>query len=485
MKSISPSELPAGIERVSETENSAIARLLATREIRQSLAAVLPDVLAVVAGDKKIKKFILKMVGRYLEKSLSRPDDVLENPELQYLFKDGHFIRDITGPLPELVNGLFDLVNTAAQTIEQMETGEKKELFGDLAARLATGQTGTLITRGCRILNDIHKDDPEFFARTLAPGFKNWIETIDFGELKEMVDHSAKDASALVKMANQVMWQYPAKVVLLLSLIPSVVNMATDALDISLEKLNEMPPDLLTDVILSFIREIDARPAAGLFNQLTELARKIHTGSALLGEPGVPKMPQLLSAKIDEIAQNVDPITLWKAKMALAETGASIDRAMAEAVNSRPAYKQLSLIKGPEITNIRVKTVNRRLSFWEALDDAEAAGSVSRSLNAYDVQEAAEVVNQTLRLFNRVGDAQPESISGFIGQFLSAIDDYELAEASRKIFSQAQPSPAARAVVPGLVNWIVQVLKPADDEYEDDAQAARQSLGELFNQQEV
>jgi hypothetical protein len=42
----------------------------------------------------------------------------------------------------------------------------------------------------------------------------------------------------------------------------------------------------------------------------------------------------------------------------------------------------------------------------------------------------------------------------------------------------------ARAVVPGLVTWICDVIKPVDDEYEDDAARARQALRSLLATQE-
>jgi len=486
--------LPAGIRKLSEIDlaeeagkNTAIARILQTREVRQTLADLLPDVLNLLAGDKRVKKVLFRLVGRYLNKSLSRPDDVFEKPELLQLFEDDAFVRNIAEPLPDIINGLFNVIDTAATTIEKLDTGEKKELFGELIEKLATGQTGTLITRGCRIINDIHKDDPEFFARRLEPGFRKWIETVDFGELREMIDRSGNDARAMVVMINEVIWQYPAKVVLLLSLIPSLVNMVTTAADISLEKLNELPPDLLTDVILSFLDEIRAEPVAGVINALTELVRKIHTGSGLLGEPGAPQLPKLLAAKIDTIITAVDPVTLWKAKTALAETGAAFELAMAAAVNRMPAFKQLAMIKGPEIANIHMKTANQKLAHWDSIDDEETAKSMANHFSAYDVQELGEMINNTLRLFNRVAGQRPELLPGLVGQAASAIDEYELAEAARHIFNGAgdRLQPVARAFVPGLVKWISASLKPADDDYENDAEDARAALRSIFEIEEV
>jgi hypothetical protein len=62
----SNSGLPLGIQKLSdadlaETEgkNTALAKILQTREVRQTLSGVLPDVLNVFAKDSKIGKFIM------------------------------------------------------------------------------------------------------------------------------------------------------------------------------------------------------------------------------------------------------------------------------------------------------------------------------------------------------------------------------------------------------------------------------------------
>ena len=414
-------------------------------------------------------------------------DDIFEENELTLLFKDDAFIKNIGKPLPDIINGLFDIIATLTKTIEEMPTAEKKEVFGDVISKIATGQTGEILTRGCRIINDIHKEDPQFFAKALEPGFQRWIESVDFGELKEMAENSAADVRAFVVMANNVMWQYPSKVVLLLSLLPTNVNMLSDSLDISTGRLNELPPDLLTDVILSFIKEIETRPISGLFNQLTEIVRKIHTGSALLGEPGAPQLPKVLSQMIEQIIDKTDPITLWKAKIALAETKATIGQAVAASVNNKPNFKHLSLIMGPEITNIRLKSLNARLEQGDAEDEEEMAKAFAQHLSAYDIQEMAEVVNNTLRIINRLGDERPALFTEFAGQMVSAIDDYELAETAKRFFNGVSKEfkPVARAVVPGLVTWICEVIKPGNDEFEEDAAKARNALRSLFAAEEV
>ncbi len=464
-----------------------VGRLLHTREVRRLLGAILPDLLHLYAGNSRVRKFLADGVGRHFVKTLSPVDDTNESREIEKLFQDDAFVRDVAETLPDLLNSALGLASMTLATVESFETEDKKKLFENLLSRPVADRTGDLVTRGCRILNDIHKNDPEFFTRMSGPGFQRWIEAIDFGEIKEAVDNSTGDLRAFVIMANTALWKYPAKVLLLLSLLPPMVNMLTDSLEISLNRMNELPADLLTDVVLSLIREIDAPNMGNLVNETTELARKINTGSSLLGEPGSPQLPRILADKVEEVVGRIDPATLWKARLAWAETGSVIKLAMTDAVNSRPDLKQLFLLKRPELTNLRIKTHNQAISWWDNMDDGETADSISKSFSAYDVQELGELINNLLRLFNRTGDHLPEFWPGLIEQFMSAIDDDELAGATANFFGvdNGKVSPAARAVVPRMVLWVADALAPADDMHEETARQARIALRNLFSGEEA
>ncbi|MDA8402763.1 MAG: hypothetical protein M0Z56_00990 [Desulfobacteraceae bacterium] len=423
----------------------ALARLLQTREVRQALASILPDVIAVFAGPNPFKQRMMGIVAKYLKRSLARPTDGLEKAELRALFEDPRFFSN-----------------------------------------LINGGTGGMITQACRIINDLHQQDPEFFTKALAPGFKSWVESVDFGEIREMVDTAATDGQAFIRMANHELWQYPAKMVLLLSLLPSTLNFAADALQVSVGKLNELPPDMVTDVVLSFIRELNTLAIAGAVNELTEVARKIHTGSALLGDPGAPELPKVLSKVMGEIIQKTDPATFWKARIALTEIRAAMDQAMASSVKNQPEWKRLNMIKKAEIANIRLHATNRRLADWDSETDENLAAVFTDHLNAWDVQELAEVGNNLLRIFNRLGDASPALFADITGQFVNAFDPLEVSDAAARILNGPGEAvaPLARAVVPKLVVWMCGVLEPTDDEYEAEAQEALAALRRLLMKEE-
>jgi len=276
-------------------------------------------------------------------------------------------------------------------------------------------------------------------------------------------------------------------VVLLLSLLPSLMNGAALALEISIGKLNNLPPDLLADVTLSFLQEIDGDAVGGLVNELAEVVRKLTTGSALIGEPGAPQLPKVLSAKLDEIVGQTDPVALFKARVGLAQIKDESSQALSDAIRKNPEYVRLNMMGSAQIFNTRIRSINRNLSMWEETDDDALSGFMVQQLSSYDVQEVAEVFNNTLRIAGRVWDKAPEACIEFIRQAADAIDPDEVADTVKRVLEDAgeELKPAARTIVPGLVNWVCDVLQPEDDDYEDDAAKARKALRSLLVAEEI
>jgi hypothetical protein len=489
------SNIPVGIHKISGPGSRAyddamtgiVSDILKTREVRQLLITVVPEFLNVWAGRSWWKKTFSKTAGFVVNNQLSQPEDVLGKDEITALFENEKFIKNVAEQLPGVINGVFDALAAGTGSIERMSVEDKQQLFAEILSQTGQGRTGAVLTRCARTLVDIHSVDPEFFTKAIEPGFIKWVESVDLGEFKEMLDNAEVDGRALVEMVMTVLFEYPTKFVVLLALLPGLVNFIMDSLKIILGKVNTFPPDMLTDVVLALAKDINGASIANLLNQLTEVVRKIHTGSELLGEPGSPQLPKDLSGMMGEIISQIDPVILWKSKIALAEIKASTVQTMTEAVNDNPAYKQLDMVNGPEITNIRMKSLNQKLTSWESFDDEETSEFWGQHLAAYNVQETAEVANNVLRLINRLATEKPAIFDEFIGQFASAIDDYELTESVKNVFNGASEEirPAARAVVPGLVTWICDVIKPEDDEYEDDAAKAREAIQSLFAAEEV
>ena len=489
-----PPSTPLGVYRKSDLNRSepsfrasVVRQVLMTREVRELLGALIPDVLSVWADRSLFKTMISRAVGKSLQQSFASPEILRESGDLQQLFENPELIERIADQLPVIFQGFSRALSNALQTVESISAENKKAILKDLVSGIADGGSGEMITRSARIINDIHQSDPEFFTRLLAPGFSKWVESIDFGEVREALENSGPDVRAFIRMTNDIIWQYPSKVVVALSMLPLLINLIAESLDISVEKLNTLPPDLLTDVICGLIRDIDGPAVSGLVNELSEMARKVHTGSALLGDAGNPEIYKTLSKKLDAIMARTDPAALWKARIMINGLKDQVNQAIFDAGTGNDEFIRLALEKSPALANIRMRAFNRRLTLLESLDEEMVSDSLARSLSEYDIQEPAEILNNMLRLLNRLYDSRPEAASAFIRQFADALDLDALSDAARNLLgdSREELRPAARAIVPGLVNWVCDILKPEDDEFEDEAALARDALANLFTPMEA
>ncbi len=466
--------------------NKILERVLKTREARSLLAEVVPVVLKIWEGGSNWRRIVSKVAAGTLKKGFVGSSESGEEP-IEKLFEDPDFLDALVELITGLFTGVEDVLITGAQTLAQMPPDDKKKIVTEKISRLVHGKTGDMVTNCARVINDIQQNDPEFLSRVLAPGIGKWVASVDFGELKEAVDGSAQGVVSLVETANQAMWQYPAKVILCLSLLPSLANIIGRSALVSINQLEEIPPDLLTDIVISMAREIDVSMVVGLTNALAEIGRKLHTGSALLGDAGSPQLPKLFSEKLEEIIAGTDPVLFWKARIVIAEIKASFDQAMADAIHQDPKHFKQAMLKHPERINIRRQHMNRKLLQFETMDDGEFSELWTESLAAYDAQETAEILNNYLKIINRLWDQNPEALMNMVSRFSSALDDDALADTAQHFFNDAGGSfrPVARSVVPGLVTWVCHVLKPEDDAYEEDAARARKALRSLLMSEEV
>jgi hypothetical protein len=461
---------------------SLLRRILQTREIRQSLTSLVPLFFEAWSHNSKAKQLFSKLAGNIVKTQAGRPDDVLDKKELKALFNDETFVKNFARLLPEMVNAVIDILLNTGKCLEKASDNTKKELLQDLISKTGRGKSGELLTTLAKILTEIHQRDPRFFTDSIEPGFKNWVQSVDFAEIKESVDESGEDAIALVKMVNDVLWQYPSKVVSIVSLLPSLVNISIGSLECFIDKFNGLPPDLLTDIVTSLLKEIDDDKLAVIIDQLSEFGRKIHIGSKLLGEPGLPHFEASMALKIEAIVSKIDPEIFWKGKLALASLKADFTDTMIEAVSNDPDFLQLSMVNSSKISNIRLKSKNQHLASLDTLDDQELAGVLKSKLTTLDIEEAAENINYLIRIINRLWDQDPLILTKFVRPFLNSLDENELAFTATRFFEEIGEDlkPVARSFVPGMVEWVCDVLAPADDEYEDQARQARKALNSIL-----
>ena len=485
---------PSGIQKVSaidiledEGKNTAINQILQTREVRQTLGNILPNVLHALAGDSRVKMFIMKLLGKYLNKSLSRPDDIFEKKELQLLFENNQFLQNVAEPLPDIINGLFDMLTTMAGTLEELPTAEKKEAMGKVFSTISTGRTGELINRFSRIMIDIHKDDPEFLTRTIGPGLVKLIDTTDFGELKIFLDGTFKDMTSLAKLISGAMFDKPAKVVLLLSTVPMLANMVTKILEDIVGQFNKFPPDLVSDVILSLFREVDAKTVGMLANKGMELFRKINVGSALIGDPGMPQCRLDFAEFIDEFTDQIDIELLWKFKDLLGQSKERFNLSLLAVMKKKPELVIAGLKNAPKLRNYQLQATKRKLGLIENLPEEKALDALKKGLADTDSNSMAEIINIAAVMINRLNESDANLLPDLVDEFISTLDLYEIEDTVKFTMENLGEviKPLGHVIFPNLIKMTADWLSENGNGQSEELIQARETIVQFLNHNEV
>jgi hypothetical protein len=294
--------------------------------------------------------------------------------------------------------------------------------------------------------------------------FRRFIEAVDFGELKETLDSSSAQSGPYIQMINEELWRYPAKVVCILSMLPTLSNTALKGLRETAAPLNRLAPDLLADVVISLIRNVDAKVIGGIVNELAELVRKINTGSALIGEPGKPALPELFEKVSSEITGSIDIALFLKAALMLEEIRGQFDSAISGAVHSNPDLMKEILNKNFRKTSQSAASIERTLDSVEmGFSDEELEVLISGGLAEIDFQELASTVSRFCELTNRIYEINPDMIKGLLSQFFASLDSFEAAETVGLIAADIAESvkPAAPVLLPPILKGIGDIISSA------------------------
>ena len=207
-----------------------LGEVLKTSSVNRLIASMVPEVVGQWAGKNPLKKIAARIVGRIVARGFTKSAGSKDARDLSSLLGDPEFVRRLGRDLPALLDGASGAAVSLARGVEALSPGEKCSFIGGLLAVPAQTGSGSVLTSLARIVNEVHAHNPQYFAQTMRPAFVAFLERTDFGELKELVDNSAADIVETVRMINHELWEYPAKTVCILGMIPSLVNIAVDSL---------------------------------------------------------------------------------------------------------------------------------------------------------------------------------------------------------------------------------------------------------------
>lgn len=338
---------------------------------------------------------------------------------------------------------------------------------------------GRLMTIWARKVNAEHAREPLCHARTRGETIQSFLANTDFGEIREMVENSEPCVLKTVEALNTQLWKYPAKVASMLGTLLAALNTGIKSIREFLRPVEKnVGPDLLADLILSLLKELNAKEAANLANALCEFIRRLHTGNYLLAKAGKPLFQIYLTSLLQEALPNIDPVLLKKAKIALAEDREAITNALADALNDNPDIMMEMISAYGSTKTPLIKSSSRKIRLIEDMDQDQLADAAAKGLSDLDTFEIAEVINGFLRTLNSIHENRPEVFSTIAGSIADSVDTEELrtfagwlipeiVEANRLVIT---------AVMPSIINAVCDILCPQTG-YMDEEH--REALGNL------
>ena len=416
-----------------------VKRVVHSRDFKRIIYSAAPEIASQWACGNPLKKIAAGIAVKSIQKKFNSSKD------------------DISS-----ANAVLSAVDFSLKKTADLSGKEKIQVLENFINGFDAGILGKILTDIAVLVNSVHAEEPLFISEKSRENFRSFIEALDFGEIKEAVDSSGEDFTAFIKMANEEMWRYPAKMICLLSLIPSALNMTVSAVKETVKPMNEMAPDLLGDVALSLIDDINGKNIGMLINELSELIRKIHTGSALLGDPGKPKLPNTLSRLARDTMSEVDISLLLKSKSLLAEISEQSQAIFYDMLEENPELAQ-------EYFNSHFKTVislirkwSRRADSFERLfSDEEISIEFSKGMSGIDAQELADTINRLCGILNRVHETHPGIIKNTLSQTINSLDSFEFGNAAKWLAEDITESvkPVASEILPPVIRGIADLIR--------------------------
>lgn len=449
----------------------------------RTVKSMLSTILKHWSKDKYWRKKISSRAEKVLSRVLSQPEQVKESE----LLKDPSTIKLAADLAPSLVNGIFLLLVKINEASRTLPPEVRAEYLASVLNGIDAKQVGRFLTAQVTSINELAKTKPGLLTNTLEAPVNDLIESIDFGELKEVVDGLEHSLGPLLKMVSEAVWKYPAKFVCLMGCLPPLVNGGAKAIHEILRPLNNLAPELLADVIFSVLRMLNGKEIGLLANSVMELVRKLHTGSFLLGKAGLPQFYTDLKPLLQDIVSTIDPTLLSKLKVALAEDAETITKSYTEVISQNQDVYTAIVSSYASQKNPKIRASRLKLTLYESFPEEDVAEAVSTGMADLDTQEIGEMINAVVRYINLIHGHKPEMIPRILSEIVLAVDTDKLKSAADKVIGDIVDAvkPAVRAVMPSLLNGLAQLLTPDPDEESDDLNNAISSLRKVLVQEGV
>ncbi len=462
------------------------AEILQTREVKNAVDSGITEVINLWGEGSTAKKFASKPAKWVVNKSFSNKSNGNEE-ELLSLLKHPDLLEHTSLILPAILNNFGEILHAMAVSLEKKPEEEQLELFSRFLTSINPEKTGKIITSLARTAGTLHQKNPQFIADSIIPGLRSLLEHTDFSELKLFLDNSKTDIHSIINGANDLAFEFPAKLVTLLSFIPGISNHVLFFLEDLIKRFNDLPADILTDILISFFKEMDGKTIGRFLNNFTEMIRQVHTGSALIGEAGAPQFSTELLKKTREIFDETDPVVLTKAVSAITDGKEVFLKTLQTIASENPEFFMGSLETLSDGKNSKIRLIKHKLELIEDLDEEDAAKAISAGISKLNTYDFAEVINSACTLFKTINEHSPIELEKLAEEFTSTIDTDEFFTCLSSITTDTIKGfrPIIRLAAPALIKEVIGSLSTEDDGNDELIEEARETLRQFILGKEV
>lgn len=319
------------------------------------------------------------------------------------------------------------------------------------------------ITLLAMIFNESHAPDTSASRADKGASIKAFIENLDFGEIMEMAEKSDPYILKSIQAFNEEIWKYPAKIGALIATAIAVMNTGVKgSRELLLPIEQAIGPDLLADMVLSIIRGLDGSQTAKLINTVSEVIRRLHTGSLLLGKGGKPLMQHYLTDLFKNCLSGLDAELMRKLHIIFSEDRLSIANAVSDAMTDNPAIILSHIASLGSVQNSSVKARARRFRIYEEINQTGFNAAIRESVSDLDTYEIAELVNGACRVLNRVHAVKPDILSNLACGVVDSIDPGEIEKTLKWLVPDLVQAvkPLAPVIMPGLIRGLSEMINP-------------------------
>jgi len=219
---------------------------------------------------------------------------------------------------------------------------------------------------------------------------------------------------------------------------------------------------------------------------LTQFISSAGTGSALIGEAGVPQFSTELLRKSKIMIEKIDPVVMMKAGRAVLDGKEVLQKTFQQIAGETTELLTGSLENLSAQKNSKIRLFKHKLETIEDLSEEDAAKALTTGISKWNGYDFAEVVNATSTLLNSLNEHSPDVLKKSIDEFTATLDIDEISESVSWISGDVGSSlkPFIRATAPVLIKEIIGCLSPDCDENDDQIDEAREMLRQFITGRE-